>query len=331
MLIDSFGRKLNYLRISVTDRCNLRCVYCMPSNGVEWKPHRDILTFEEILRITEIMAGLGISRIKVTGGEPLLRKGCASFLEKLKAVNGIENVTLTTNGLLLRRYLDEVEKNISLPDGINISIDALDAQRYMRITRCEAAHTPDMILSLIRQLLNEKINVKINCVPVCSFNEEEIIPIAALAKDKNIIVRFIELMPLGSASEFQSVPGAEVAEKIEKTFGKLVPFNGISGNGPALYYSLQDFAGKIGFINAITHGFCETCNRLRLTSDGLLKLCLSDDMSLDIREMARNGQSDSGIAQRIAEFAACKPRFHSLSSVYGRKEKHSEGMSAIGG
>jgi cyclic pyranopterin phosphate synthase len=330
VLIDSFDRTLDYLRVSITDRCNLRCCYCMPLQGVEWKPHETMLTFEEILRLSRIMAALGICKIRITGGEPLVRRGTASFLKNLKTTPGIERVTLTTNGFLLETYLDEAETIGVLPDGVNISLDALDPQRYRRITRQDAE--PIKILPLMDRLLKMNILVKINCVPVRSFNDEEILPIAALARERNIVVRFIELMPLGSAAALKPVSGGDVAALIEKTYGILVPFADVQGGGPAVYYSLPGFSGKIGFINAISHGFCGTCNRLRLTSEGFLKLCLSTNMGLDLREPLRAGASDEELARAIKEAAVKKPRFHTLSGIYGAVTgKHTEGMSEIGG
>jgi len=292
--------------------------------GVEWKAHENILTFEEIIRIVKIMSALGVRNVRVTGGEPLLRKGAPIFLNELKNISGIENVTLTTNGVLLGEYLDELESvKYTLPDGINISLDALDFERYKRITRCDNI-TLVHILPLIDRLLVKQINVKINCVPVRFYNYEEIIPLTELARDKNIIVRFIELMPIGCASDLQCVPGKDVAAIIEKSFGTLVPFDGVSGNGPASYYSLTGFTGKIGFINAITHSFCDTCNRLRLTSEGFFKPCLSNDQYLDLRHLIRSGTGDNEIANSITKFVKNKPRGYKFSECR-------EGMSKIGG
>jgi len=332
MLIDSSGRTIDYLRISVTDRCNLRCHYCMPEEGVQWKPHETMLSFEEIIRVVRIMAELGIRKIKVTGGEPLVRRGVAAFIKALKALPMIEKVTLTTNGLLLESYLKEAEavSPDSLPDGINISLDALDPWRFWRITRHEGTG-PEVILGLIDRLLEKGIQVKLNCVPVRSFNEDEIVPLAALAKDKEIAVRFIELMPLGSAAALQPIPGKEVEAVLEKKFGPLAPFSGVCGNGPAVYYCLTGFTGKIGFINAITHGFCESCNRIRLTSEGFLKLCLSNDLGVDLRILLRSGASDSELSLAITEAIAKKPKFHTLSGVYVHPETYTGNMSAIGG
>jgi len=333
MLIDSFGRVIDYLRVSVTDRCNLRCVYCMPEGGVEWKPHDSMLSFEEILRLCRIMAGLGIKKIKLTGGEPLVRRGFASFLKNLRGIPGIEKVTLTTNGLLLGAYLDEAEKLLpgSLPDGVNISLDALDSARHARITRLPEPRPAD-VLRHVDRLIAMKVAVKINCVPVSGFNEEEIVPIAALARDKNISVRFIELMPLGAAADLKPVSGGETAALLEEAYGKLTLLPDVHGNGPAVYYSLPGFTGTIGFINPVSHGFCETCNRLRLSSEGRLKPCLSADLALDLKTLLRSGAPDADLIKEINAAVAQKPQFHTFSQIYGaEEEEHPDGMSVIGG
>jgi len=332
VLKDSYGRVLDYLRVSITDRCNLRCIYCMPPEGVQWEPHQNILTFEQIIRIVKIASGLGIRKIRVTGGEPLLRKGAASFLKELKTIHGIENVSLTTNGLLLGAYLDEAQnmgENV-LPDLINISVDTLSREKFKKMTLCDNLH-PQSILPLIDRLLKKQITVKINCVPVQSFNDDEIVPLAELAKNKDIAVRFIELMPIGAASNLQFVSGTDVKQMIEKTFDTLIPIEGIHENGPAVYYKLAGFTGKIGFINAVTHGFCETCNRLRLTSQGFLKLCLSNTLGLDLRTLIIAGADNEEIAGAFIQAAAKKPRFHTLSNIYNEAKQHSEGMFKIGG
>ena len=335
MLIDSFNRKLDYLRVSITDRCNLRCVYCMPPVGVEWKPHDSMLRFEETLRLASIMVKLGIRKIRVTGGEPLVRKGAASFLQSLKAIPGIEWLTLTTNGFLLSAFLDEAQV---LPDGINISLDALDPQKFAVMTGMEhdTETSPDKIIKVIDRLLDKNIPVKINCVPISCLNESEILPLASLAKDRNIAVRFIELMPLGSAKALQPVYGKEVAALLESSYGKLMPANATMGSGPAVYYKLSGFAGIIGFVNPMSRGFCESCNRLRLTSEGSLKPCLSDELGVDLRELLRSGACDKELARAITETVAKKPRFHTLSDVYGASPaeiegQHPNGMSGIGG
>jgi len=335
MLIDSFGRILDYLRVSVTDRCNLRCVYCMPSEGVPWKAHENMLRFEEILHLCEIMAELGIRKIKVTGGEPFVRRGMTSFIKEIKAIPGIESITLTTNGLLLGGYLDEAENpDGGVPlDGVNISMDALDGGRFSSVTR-ETKARPEEVLFNIDRLLKKRIRVKVNCVTVRGFNEEEILPLASLTREKDIAVRFIELMPMGSGADLKPITGGEIAAIIENAFGALTPFSGVEGSGPAVYYSLSGFVGKIGFINPLSHSFCETCNRLRLTSEGFLKLCLSSPIGVDLRALLRSGASDAELAGAVTEAVAKKPRFHTLSDVYtgnGQKERKPEGMFRIGG
>ena len=326
-LIDSYGRRLDYLRVSVTDRCNLRCIYCMPPEGAELKKHEDILTYDEILRIVTIMAKLGVRNIKVTGGEPLIREGFPLFFQQLKTIPGIEKITLTTSGILLGAYLDEVSaKGYTLPDGINISLDAIDNALYKRITQCdnvrESNAGPAAILKNIDRLLEKKILVKINCVPVLSVNDKEITKIAALAKDKKIIVRFIELKPVGTASNLRSLSGAQAASRVESAYGTLVRYTGIKGNGPAVYYSIEGFAGKIGFVNAVSHGFCETCNRMRLTPEGLLKPCLSNDLSLDLRKLIRSGNNDDELIKYIKEIVEKKPGFQSISRIYGTPKSY---------
>ena len=319
MLYDSYGRNHDYLRVSITDRCNLRCIYCMPPEGIELKYHEEMLTYEEIIRIISLMSSLGVQNIKITGGEPLLRRGIPSFLKKIKSINGIEKITLTTNGLLLGEYINDIEA-----DGINISLNTLDKERYKKITGNKDTE-PQNILNYIDQLIKKQTIVKINCVPIKTVNEEDIIPLTAFAKEKNIIVRFIELMPIGCASNLQAISGKETAAQIENTFGALTKINNISGSGPAVYYSLTGFMGKIGFINAVTHNFCETCNRLRLTSDGLLKLCLSSDLTLDLRKPLREGASDKYLTKIIQEFVQKKPKLNSFPA------HHPACMSKIGG
>jgi len=290
-----------------------------------------MLSFEEILRICRIMAGLGIRKIKVTGGEPLVRRGISSLFSNLKKIPGIESVTLTTNGFLLGKFLDEVLVSSSLPDGINISLDTLDPERFRRITRTREL-CPGDIFPAIDSLLERHIPVKINCVPVRDCNEDDIVPLTALARDKKIFVRFIELMPLGSASAFEPVSASEVIALIEKAYGSLIPVSGIYGNGPAVYFCLPGFSGKIGFINAMSHGFCETCNRLRLTSEGMLRPCLSSSLELDLRSLLRSGAGDDELVKAITQIAGKKPRFHSFSGTPAQNEgQYTGGMFRIGG
>jgi cyclic pyranopterin phosphate synthase len=331
---DLFGRTIDYLRVSITDRCNLRCIYCMPPGGVNWTPHENILSFEELLRICGIMAGMGIRRVKVTGGEPLARRGAADFISSLKKIKGIQTVTLTSNGVLLEGELDKFA-DAGL-DGVNISLDTLDGETFRRVTGRDG---PDKTLRAIERACAAGLRVKVNCVPLRGINEDDLTGLAALAKTGVEAVRFIELMPLGNnAGSFEFVPGKKVMELLEKEYGEFTPYPGTPGGGPALYYSLRGFRGKIGFINAVSDGFCETCNRVRLTSRGLLKPCLSGDISLDLRGLIRGGSGNpSGCSDREVENAvraliAQKPRAHTFSARYHReKTECAAGMFSIGG
>jgi cyclic pyranopterin phosphate synthase len=362
-MTDSFNRIIDYLRISVTDRCNLRCVYCMPPNGVRPVPHSEILSFEEILRLAGIMAGLGIRKIKVTGGEPLTRRGTVDFIRRLKKTEGIEKVTITSNGVLLDACLEElVEAGI---DGINISLDSLDRETFTRVTRGGSGDFARLqnLLGRVKNLsaresgrrvprkqgcppdgaaARRPVSIKINCVPLRGINEEGLVNLAAIAKDSNIAVRFIELMPLGCAAGLEFIPGREVAAILEKTFGELKPFFEKLGEGPAVYYSLEGFQGKIGFINPLSHNFCETCSRLRLGSTGILIPCLACEKGLDLRTRLRGGAGDEALAQAIAELVSLKPARH----AFGAKEdknaaargdcaagaaRENQGMFKIGG
>jgi len=320
-VVDGIGRNIDYLRVSVTDRCNLRCLYCMPNEGVGWIPHEDVLRFEEVLRICRVLAGLGIKSVRVTGGEPLLRRGLADFISELKTVNGINRVSLTTNGVLLGEQLEALGK--AGLDAVNISIDTLDRDKFSRLTRTEIASN---IVSVIDHALEMGLDVKINTVMIRDFNEDEITAIAGLAKSRNIAARFIELMPLGEAASFKPFYAHEAAAMIEGACGSLLPVTAKLGNGPAEYYAIAGFAGHIGFISPMSRRFCETCSKLRLTASGFLKLCLSGDMGIDLRGLVRGGASDEEITAIIREQLALKPAGHCFPESGG-----SVNMFRIGG
>jgi cyclic pyranopterin phosphate synthase len=288
-----------------------------------------MLSFEETLRLCGVLAGLGIRKVKVTGGEPLVRKGAASFVRALKETTGIEDLTLTTNGLLLEEFLGAAGRILS---GVNISLDTLNPARFQEMTRCSPPEGPAVILRGMETALDMGLAVKINCVPIRGINEEDLPDIAALARDKNIAVRFIELMPLGSAAALGPVPGGEVRALLEKNYGPLKPFSRRLGNGPAVYYSIEGFTGKIGFINALSEGFCETCNRLRLTSQGFLKPCLSSGMGLDLRPLLRGGAvEDAELSRAVTEIVAKKPKCHSFGGPCGSSGEQGVGMFRVGG
>lgn len=328
-MIDTFGRTIDYLRLSVTDRCNLRCQYCMPTQGVEWIPHADILSFEEILRLVRVMAGLGIAKIKVTGGEALTRKAVVDLIRQLKKIPGIQRVTLTTNGVLLMQHLDSLVA--AGLDALNISLDTLNAETFSRVAKSDGF---EQLVSAIGQIRLLPFPVKINCVPIRGINDSEIASIASLAKESAAAVRFIELMPLGCAGSYELLTQSETMAEIEKNFGALTPFPGSMGNGPAVYYSLEGFKGKIGFISPMSHNFCGSCNRLRLSATGMLMPCLSCNTGLDVRGLLRGNTgnvnsrtTDSELAEAIKSLVLQKPRHHSFTET----QQVDKAMFRIGG
>jgi cyclic pyranopterin phosphate synthase len=327
-MTDSFGRVIDYLRISITDRCPMRCVYCMPQEGVEWIPHDEIFSFEEFRALVGIFARLGVKKLKITGGEPLARRGVVPFIASLSRIPGIERISLTTNAVLLDECLDGlVEAGLS---AVNISIDSLDRENYRRITRLDAC---DAVQKTLRRLFATNLALKINCVPLEGINEDDLVPLARLAQKNALAVRFIELMPLGCGSGLKPVPEAKIFALLEGAFGKLRAFDGKLGEGPAVYYSAAGFAGKIGFISSLSHKFCGGCNRIRLTSQGMLKPCLSSDMSLNVKELLRGGGGDAVIAAEIERIVARKPASHSfiVENKIDATGHRSKLMSKIGG
>ena len=320
---DKFGRKIEYARISITDRCNLRCKYCMPECGVKKISHEEILRFEEILFVTKIFARLGIKKIRLTGGEPLLRKNICELIFEMKKIPGIEQIFLTTNGVNLKNLAENL---ISAGlDGINLSLDTLNAKIFEKITR---RNDFAKVFEGLQILLEKNFPVKINCVPIKNFNDGEILKIARLAEKNFIKVRFIELMPIGCAKNFQGVPTSEIFNSIEKNFGKLKPVEEkIFLNGPAKYFSIKNFVGQIGFIDAIEHKFCKNCNRIRLTAEGFLKPCLNFSTGLDVKSLLRNNFGEEKILREIEKIIYNKPTEHNFEKNFGDARK----MYQIGG
>ena len=311
---DQFQRKISYLRISVTDCCNLRCRYCMPAHGVKKIRHADILSYEEILRSVRALAGLGIQKVRLTGGEPLVRRDITTLVRGLKEIPGIDTVALTTNGVLLGEMLDAlVDAGL---DAVNLSLDTLDGGKFFSITRRPLFGK--VMDSLARIAGEGRLDVKLNCVPIAGVNEDEIVPLAALAQNQAIKVRFIELMPIGCARTegYRGVPMDEVRAHLKKAFGTLLPVGEGSGGaravpkGPAAYVQPAGFRGALGFIDAMEHKFCDTCNRVRLTAEGFLKLCLYSNTGLDLRTFLRGDMTDADLRAAIAYAVWKKPAEH---------------------
>lgn len=324
-MIDKWGREIDYIRISLTDRCNLRCVYCMPEDGVTQVSHQDILTYDEILRVVRIMAANGLRKVKLTGGEPLVRKNCAGLLAELKKIPGIEKVTLTTNGVLLKEQMKDLA-DAGL-DAVNISLDTLEAERFFEVTRRKEL---ERVLEGIQEALKyEQIVVKINCVPVLE-ERENLLKIAALAKKYPIHVRFIEMMPLGQGKSYSSWNEDTMLAVLEEGYGPAVPYKGRLGNGPGHYYELEGFMGKIGFISAVSHKFCEQCNRIRLTADGYLKACLQYQTGADLKIPMRTGCTDEELKNLIFDVLNRKPVGHNFFEEKTEVEE-ARIMAQIGG
>jgi cyclic pyranopterin phosphate synthase len=323
---DRYDRVIDYLRISITDRCNLRCIYCMPSQGALLLPHSDILTYEEILRTVRVAAGLGVRKIRITGGEPLVRKNLPWLIASLKTIPGIEDISLTTNGILLAEMIDELAS--AGLTRINISIDSLKPDRYAEITR--GGDLAKVIAGVERAGQLGVHPIKINMVPIRGLNDDEILTFAALTMRERYDVRFIEFMPTGANyywSPERVVATDEIMQRVQE-LGVLSPVRHRK-DGPARYFSLEGSLGVLGFISPISHHFCSSCNRLRLTSDGKLRPCLFSETEIDLKSAMRRGAPDSEIERLLRLAVEVKPQAHTLNSspiVVDRRP-----MSAIGG
>lgn len=323
---DGFGREIDYMRISITDRCNLRCRYCMP-DGIIQVPMSGILTYEEIIRVCHAAARADIRKLKITGGEPLVRLGCPELIGKLKKITGIEQVTMTTNGVLLAEYLPELLDNGL--DAVNISLDTMSRKTYEQITGRDEL---PQVMEGIRQAIASGIPVKVNVVLQRGINESEWEELAYLTRENSLDVRFIEMMPIGYGKEYQTIYNEDILAKLREREPELYEDISVHGNGPAVYYRIPGAKGSIGFISAMHGKFCGNCNRLRLTSMGKLKPCLCFGDSIDIREILRESGEESVdelLYQAVCEAVRMKPeqhRFEALSDITEQKK-----MVQIGG
>ncbi len=321
VLCDSFQRHINYLRISVTDRCNLRCIYCMPPEGIPLVPHSEILSYEEISLVVRVGAKLGINKIRLTGGEPLVRAGLPKLVQMLSQIKGIDEVSLTTNGTFLKRYVLEL-KQAGL-SRINISLDTLKVDRFRHITRFGELGN---VLSGIEAARDAGLHpVKINMVVMRGINDDEVQDFAKMTYEGGWHVRFIELMPFADVTEL--VPSSEVRQRI-MSLGKLEPCFPVAGNGPARYYRLPGAEGTIGFISPVTEPFCSNCNRMRLTSNGRLCPCLLSEDDVDLKGVLRRNASPQELERLILKAIASKPERHHLADGIVPIKQN---MSQIGG
>ncbi len=322
-MIDCLNRTIDYIRISVTDRCNLRCVYCMPEEGVMPMDHEDILSYQEIVRICEAGARLGIRKVKITGGEPLVRKDIEKLIGQLSQIPGIDDITMTTNGCLLK------EKGAALKaagvSSINVSLDTLDPERFAKITRRDCFQT---VIEGIEAAKALGINVKVNCAVMEELTKEEVLDFSRFSMEQEIPVRFIEIMPIGQGANYKAMNNDDLAGILSASYGELTESSRIMGNGPAIYYTWGDGRGSIGFISAVNHKFCGTCNRVRLTSDGFLKLCLDSPAGVDLKGPMRAGISQEELFHLMEHTIWNKPESHHFEKEHKKTDLN---MNQIGG
>ena len=326
-MFDAKGRTIHYLRLSVTDLCNLRCRYCMP-DGVEKLEREDILTYEEFLRLAALFAQCGVDTVRVTGGEPLVRKGVDHLVAQLKAIPGIRRVTMTTNGVLLAQQLPALLA--AGLDSVNISLDTLSPEVFARITARDAFAD---VMAGIRAALESGLPVKLNCVPQVGVNEGELEALAALAETKPLQVRFIEMMPIGYGAAMPCISGPDLLARFQKRWPELAPLSrqetaGI-GDGPAVYYTAPGWQGSVGFIAAVHGKFCASCNRVRLTSQGFLRPCLASEAGCDLKTLLRSGASDEELLNAIRTTIWEKPQEHHFELK--QDVPATRGMYRIGG
>ena len=323
-MLDRYGRVINYLRISVTDRCNLRCCYCMPE-GVQDVGMKNILTFEEIWEIVRTGVSLGITHIRITGGEPLVRKGCVDLIRGIREIPGVETITMTTNGVLLGNYGKQLKE--AGVDGVNISLDTLDLEEFYKIT---GKRELQEVLAGIRAVKTAGLPVKLNAV-----NRKELdpIPLVRYAQEENLPIRFIEMMPVGYGKKYVGRSNEELRETLEAVCGKAECMTNREelsrmGSGPAVYYQFSDLKVPVGFISAIHGKFCDTCNRVRLTAEGYLKLCLCYDEGENLRRVLREGEKEN-LRTIMEQTIFRKPAAHCFEHPAEMTETHE--MVKIGG
>ncbi len=329
MLIDNHGRTVDYLRLAVTDKCNLRCFYCMPEEGIDFVKRKELLSFEENLRIITLLAKEGLRKVRITGGEPFLRKDIMAFIKNLSNVEGIEEIAITSNGTITAKYLDELQ--ILGINKINLSIDALDKQRFFEITKRDLF---DTVWNCYKEMIARNFEVKLNCVVMPEKNIEDIIPLVKLASKDPVNIRFIEEMPFngeGRTHDHLEWNYVKILQHIENHFGKVIKLKDPK-NSTALNYKIESYKGSFGIIPAYSRSFCGTCNRLRLTPTGLIKTCLYDNGIFNLRNLIRAGANDQQIVQAIKEAIShrYKDGFEAENNRKGNASI-SESMATIGG
>ncbi len=327
MMQDQFGRQIEYLRISVTDRCNLRCTYCMPEEGLDWIPKPEMLSYEEIAEIVAQMSELGLSRVRLTGGEPLIRRDLAELVELIAAVPGIEDISLSTNAILLPRFADDLKR--AGVDRVNISLDTLDRERFEEIARRPVDRFDETMTGIESAEAAGFEPIKVNCVVMRGLNDHEVVDFAEITRERPWHVRFIELMPVGRNLHLNDrfISADEVLGRI-RAIDDLAPDDGPQGNGPAVYYRFPGGRGTVGVITPLSHNYCERCNRMRLTADGKLRTCLFGDHEIDLKGPLRE---TGRIEDAVAEALAGKPKRHYLELGTAEGSGGLAALSQVGG
>lgn len=293
---DQYERVIDYMRISITDRCNLRCRFCMPKEPVSFFEEEELLRADEILMIAKASAALGIKHFRLTGGEPLLRKELVYLVSEIRKMPGVETVSLTTNGILLEERRNELYQ--AGLTGVNISLCSTDAAVYQKITGVDGK---DRVMSAIKDAVSSGIRTKINCVPMPGENTKNLIGIAELARQQNLAVRFIEMMPVGVGAACPGLDNRKLLAQLKARYGMAEPVVERLGNGPAVYYQFPGFLGQIGFISANSSRFCGNCNRIRLTAEGYLRLCLDSEEGICIKDFLRKGCTQEELLEELKE------------------------------
>jgi len=330
-MLDKYDRDINYLRVSITDRCNLRCTYCRPKEGISLRGHDDILRYEDIIRVVSQAVKMGLIKVRLTGGEPLVRRGFVEFARDLRKIQGLQDISLTTNGILLDRYAEDIFK--AGITRINISLDSLDKDKYFQVTR--GGNLDDVFRGIAAAEKAGFSPIKINTVVMNGFNDNEALDFARLALTKPFQIRFIEIMPVSSVNVNQPddfLPANRLFETISQHF-KLEPVAGkkSKSDGPAKIYKVKGGSGEIGFINPVSDHFCSTCNRLRLTADGKLRACLLKDEEIDLNAALSRHCDDDELAALIHQAILLKPEKHDLDCTDRHLIKCHRDMSDIGG
>lgn len=327
-LYDNHGRPINYLRLAVTDRCNLRCFYCMPEQGINYLPKKELLTFEEIERLIRLVASMGISKIRLTGGEPFVRTDLMQLIRKIVSIDGVEQLHLTTNGILTSPHINEL-KELGIAS-INLSLDTLDWERFRKITRRDEFENT---WNTLQQLIASGIPVKINAVVMEDKNIEDIIPMVELTRAHSVAVRFIEEMPFnGEGNHYPKLTWTynKILDWVKSQYPDLKKIAD-EANTTSYNYKVPGYKGNIGVIAAFSRTFCGTCNRIRVTAQGTLKTCLYDDGVLNIKELMRSGVSDDALKEKLLQAFASRPRNGFEAEEHRKGKVVMESMSTIGG